>query len=174
MENSRISKMVTLQSSDGVELTVPEEVAMLSPILRNMIEDVGTQNPLRIVNVNAKILEKVIEYCKLLNDATEEALKTETDMLASSVAQSNWREINPNMSDWEERFLNVDQETLFELIMAANYLHIQKLLQSACQKVADMIRGKTVHEIRETFHIINDYTPEEEEEIIRKYQWAFR
>jgi S-phase kinase-associated protein 1 len=39
--------------------------------------------------------------------------------------------------------------------------------------VANMIKGKTSEQIRETFHIKNDYTPEEEEEVRRENQWAF-
>jgi S-phase kinase-associated protein 1 len=36
-----------------------------------------------------------------------------------------------------------------------------------------MIKGKTSEEIRETFNIVNDFSPEEEEEIRRENQWAF-
>lgn len=36
-----------------------------------------------------------------------------------------------------------------------------------------MIKGKTPEEIRKTFNIKNDFTPEEEEEVRRENQWAF-
>ncbi|CAN0923057.1 SKP1-like protein 11 [Linum grandiflorum] len=41
------------------------------------------------------------------------------------------------------------------------------------QTVADMIKGKTPEEIRKTFNIKNDFTPEEEAEVRRENQWAF-
>ncbi|RZC23407.1 SKP1-like protein 1A [Glycine soja] len=56
---------------------------------------------------------------------------------------------------------------------AANYLNIKSLLDLTCQTVADMIKGKTPEEIRKTFNIKNDFTPEEEEEVRRENQWAF-
>jgi len=56
---------------------------------------------------------------------------------------------------------------------AANYLDIKGLLDLTCQTVADMIKGKTPEEIRKTFNIKNDFTPEEEEEVRRENQWAF-
>ncbi|CAH2067499.1 unnamed protein product, partial [Thlaspi arvense] len=56
---------------------------------------------------------------------------------------------------------------------AANYLNIKNLLDLTCQTVADMIKGKTPEEIRTTFNIKNDFTPEEEEEVRRENQWAF-
>ncbi|WOL00442.1 SKP1-like protein 1B [Canna indica] len=58
-------------------------------------------------------------------------------------------------------------------VKAANYLNIKGLLDLTCQTVADMIKGKTPEEIRKTFNIKNDYTPEEEEEVRRENQWAF-
>lgn len=59
------------------------------------------------------------------------------------------------------------------IFQAANYLNIKSLLDLTCQTVADMIKGKTPEEIRKLFNIINDFTPEEEEEIRRENQWAF-
>ncbi len=58
-------------------------------------------------------------------------------------------------------------------LQAANYLNIKNLLDLTCQTVADMIKGKTPEEIRKTFNIKNDFTPEEEEEVRRENQWAF-
>ncbi|CAJ2655885.1 unnamed protein product [Trifolium pratense] len=39
--------------------------------------------------------------------------------------------------------------------------------------IADMMVGKTPEEIRNTFNIVNDYSPEEEEEVRREIHWAF-
>ena len=36
-----------------------------------------------------------------------------------------------------------------------------------------MIKDKSVEEIRQTFNIKNDFTPEEEAEIRKENQWAF-
>lgn len=59
------------------------------------------------------------------------------------------------------------------LLQASNYLNIKDLLDLTCQTVADMIKNKTPEEIRRTFNIKNDFTPEEEEEVRRENQWAF-
>ncbi|KAL6213085.1 hypothetical protein ACLB2K_012532 [Fragaria x ananassa] len=65
---------------------------------------------------------------------------------------------------------NVDGPTLAKVI---EYLKKHGLLDLTCQAVADMIKGKTPEQIRETFNIKNDFTPEEEEEVRRENQWAF-
>ena len=66
----------------------------------------------------------------------------------------------------------VDDETLFNLILAANYLDIKPLLDLTCKTVADEIKGKTPEEIRIRFNIKNDFTPEEEEEVKRENAWC--
>jgi S-phase kinase-associated protein 1 len=69
-------------------------------------------------------------------------------------------------------FFQVDQGTLFELILAANYLDIKGLLEVTCKTVANMIKGKTPDEIRKTFNIKNDFTPAEEEQVRKENEWC--
>jgi S-phase kinase-associated protein 1 len=76
------------------------------------------------------------------------------------------------VQEWYATFVQVEQETLFELILAANYMHIQPLLDLTCATVASMIKGKTPEEIRKTFNIVNDFTPEEESQIREENKWC--
>ncbi len=151
-------KKVTLKSSDGESFEVEEVVAVQSQTIKHMIEDDCASSVIPLPNVNSKILAKVIEFCKKHVDAT----KPEDDRAAADELKS-----------WDADFVKVDQPTLFDLILAANYLDIKSLLDLTCQTVADMIKGKTPEEIRKTFNIKNDFTPEEEEEVRRENQWAF-
>ncbi|GFH18611.1 SKP1-like protein 1A [Haematococcus lacustris] len=73
---------------------------------------------------------------------------------------------------WDAEFVNVDQDLLFNLVLAANYLDIKSLMDLTCQTVAKMIKGKTPAEICKTFNM-NELTPEEAEEERRENQWAF-
>ncbi|KAF8405430.1 hypothetical protein HHK36_010336 [Tetracentron sinense] len=151
------SKKVTLKSSDGETFDVDEAVALESQTIKHMIEDDCADNGIPLPNVTSKILSKVIEYCKK---------HVETP-------KSEDRGIDEELKNWDAEFVKVDQITLFDLILAANYLNIKRLLDLTCQTVADMIKGKTPEEIRKTFNIKNDFTPEEEEEVRRENQWAF-
>ena len=74
--------------------------------------------------------------------------------------------------EWDSEFCKVDQGTLFELILAANYLDIKALLDLTCKTVANMIKGKTPEEIRKTFNIKNDFSPEEEEQVRKENEWV--
>uniref|UniRef100_N1R1D0 SKP1-like protein n=1 Tax=Aegilops tauschii TaxID=37682 RepID=N1R1D0_AEGTA len=149
-------KMITLKSSDGEEFEVEEAVAMESQKIRHMIEDDCADNGIPLPNVNSKILSK---------GHAAVAGAGASDAAPAAPAE--------DLKNWDAEFVKVDQATLFDLILAANYLNIKGLLDLTCQTVADMIKGKTPEEIRKTFNIKNDFTPEEEEEIRRENQWAF-
>lgn len=51
-------------------------------------------------------------------------------------------------------------------------MEIEGLLNLMCRTVAEMMKGKSVEELRRTFDVSNDYTPEEEEEVRREVSWA--
>lgn len=76
------------------------------------------------------------------------------------------------VQDWYARFVSVEQEVLFELILAANYMDIKPLLDLTCATVASMIKGKTPEEIRKTFNIVNDFTPDEEAQVREENKWC--
>lgn len=153
---------VQLRSSDDEMFDVELEVANQSQMIRNMIEDTGTDTCIPLPNVSSNILVKVIEYCKKHVAAEKPAGEGEKSASAEE-----------ELKNWDTEFVKVDQSTLFELILAANYLNIKGLLDLTCLTVANMIKGKTPEEIRKTFNITNDFTPEEEEEVKRENQWAF-
>ncbi|KAF5740888.1 putative skp1 [Tripterygium wilfordii] len=153
------SRKITLKSSDGETFEVDEAVALESQTIKHMIEDDCADNGIPLPNVTSKILSKVIEYSKKHVDAAK--------------AEERPANADDELKAWDAEFVKVDQATLFDLILAANYLNIKSLLDLTCQTVADMIKGKTPEEIRKTFNIKNDFTPEEEEEVRRENQWAF-
>jgi len=155
-------------------------------LIKNMIDDLGDEavasQPIPIPNVNDAVLRKVIEWCvKHKNDAPQTA-EDEND---------NRKKTTDPIEEWDQKFMQVDQEMLFEIILvcsshfnpedrhstnlsaqAANYLDIKALLDVGCKTVANMIKGKSPEEIRKTFNITNDFTAEEEEQIRRENEWA--
>ncbi|GMP44652.1 hypothetical protein CsSME_00013490 [Camellia sinensis var. sinensis] len=153
------TRKIILKSSDGETFEVDEVVALESQTIKHMIEDDCADNGIPLPNVTSKILSKVIEYCK--------------KHVETPKSEDRATGVEDELKTFDIEFVKVDQGTLFDLILAANYLNIKSLLDLTCQTVADMIKGKTPEEIRKTFNIQNDFTPEEEEEVRRENQWAF-
>ncbi|OMO98086.1 SKP1 component [Corchorus olitorius] len=154
------TKKIMLKSSDGETFEVEEAVAVESQTIKHMIEDDCADTEIPLPNVTSNILSKVLEYCKKHVEAAASDKETE-------------KKAEDDMKAWDSAFVQVDQNTLFDLIMAANYLNIKGLLDLTRQTVADMIKGKSVEDIRKTFNIKNDFTPEEEAEVRKENQWAF-
>ena len=83
--------------------------------------------------------------------------------------KGNFEECVP---EYDASFFNKTPEELFDFINAGNFLDQQGFLELGCAKVASLIRGKSVEEIRKMFNIQNDFTPEEEERLREENQWA--
>jgi len=156
---------IQLQSSDGEVFRVDIEIAKQSVTIKTMLEDLGMdedeEEPVPLPNVNAAILKKVIQWCTYHKD---DPPPPEDD--------ENKEKRTDDISSWDSDFLKVDQGTLFELILAANYLDIKGLLDVTCKTVANMIKGKTPEDIRKTFNIKNDFTPSEEEQVRKENEWC--
>ncbi|OAA66012.1 sulfur metabolism regulator [Niveomyces insectorum RCEF 264] len=167
MPEEKTFDKIPLQSNDGTVIVVDYEVATRSALLNTMLEDLkgmGIEDvgPVPLPNVNEAVLRKVIEYCE----------HHRNDPLTGHEEETESRKKTTDIEEWDQKFMQVDQEMLFEIILAANYMDIKSLLDVGCKTVANMIKGKSPEEIRKTFNITNDFTPEEEEQIRRENEWA--
>ncbi|BHF62720.1 suppressor of kinetochore protein mutant [Sparganum proliferum] len=143
---------IKLSSSDGEIFDVDLEIAKQSMTIKIMLDALGVdaeedEEPVPLPNVTAAILQK---------QEDDENKERRTD----------------DISSWDQEFLRVDQGTLFELILAANYLEIKGLLDVCCKSVANMIKGKSPEELRKIFNIKCDFTPQEEEQVKKENEWC--
>lgn len=148
---SSLKKTLILKSSDNDEFEVEESVAIQSETIKNMVEDDYSLIPLP--NVDTETLIEIIKYMKKHGEMTD----------------SNEEEVK----EFDKNFVkNKSYKILFQLILAANYLHISKLMDLLSQTIADRIKNKSCDAIRKIFNITNDYTPEEEEKVREEHKWA--
>ncbi|OJI98961.1 hypothetical protein ASPVEDRAFT_50532 [Aspergillus versicolor CBS 583.65] len=164
--SEKSQQMLTLVSNDNKNIEVARDVAERSLLIHNLLDDLGTpeappSEPIPIPNVSENVLTKVLEWCQ--HHRNDPLSNTEED---------DSRRKTTDIEEWDQKFMQVDQEMLFEIILAANYLDIKPLLDIGCKTVANMIKGKSPEEIRKTFNIQNDFTPEEEDQIRRENEWA--
>ena len=157
-----MDKMITLVSSDGEKLQVTSKAAQRSQLVKGIIEDYPDDAEVPLNNVKSNILKKIKEYLDHYQDS-------EPKEIERPLASQNYQEC---VDAWDYEFINVDLDLIFEIILAANYMDIKPLLELASSKVASIIKGKTPEEIRKTFNIQNDFTPEEEQQIREENQWC--
>ena len=70
-----------------------------------------------------------------------------------------------------KKFFQMSQTELFDLVLAANYLDIKDMLDLLAKSVANMMNGKTAHEIRVMFEIECDLSDEEIKRIQNENEW---
>ncbi|KAK1942856.1 E3 ubiquitin ligase complex SCF subunit sconC [Phytophthora citrophthora] len=157
---------VKLVSMDGEAFEVETSVAVLSELVKTLVADDQEEGDeiqeIPLPNVKGHVLAKVVEFCRHHKDAP----MTEIQKPLKSANLSEC--VDP----WDAQFVGLeDQELLFELILAANYMDIKSLLDLSCAKVATMIKGKTPEEIRATFGITEEFTEEEQQRILEENKW---
>ncbi|XP_049382988.1 SKP1-like protein 11 [Solanum stenotomum] len=145
-------KLITLKTSDDEEFKLNKSVAIKSEVIKSLVQDIDS-NVIPLPNVDGKTMTKVINYWKKHSEkgVTEIQLK-----------------------NFDQDFLKMSHSELFDVHLAARYLDDKQLEEVIIQESFDRITGKTLEEIREVFGIVNDYTPEEEEQVRRENAWAFK
>jgi len=162
---ARAGSKIRLSTSDSQIVEVERDVAERSMLIKNLLTDIPydeSSEAIPIPNVTEAVLRKVIEWCE----------HHKNDPPSADDDDSDNRKKATDISDWDQKYMAVDQELLFEIILAANYLDIKALLDVGCKTVANMIKGKSPEEIRKQFNIQNDFSPEEEDQIRRENEWA--
>lgn len=154
-QNTGFVNIVCYQNNQKVGvIKVSKKAIMLSKTIANMIQDVPSSNPdeeeIPIQNINPETMQKVIDFCVFYREEhTEDEKKV-----------------------WHENFFHhAPKQVIFECVSAANFLDISSLLDLCCEEIANRIRNKSVQEMREFFGVVNDFTPEEEEQIRKENEW---
>lgn len=155
--------MIKIITSDEKTFTVSKKAVLLSVTLKHLLEDMmdmpSDECCIPLPNVTGNTFEKILEY---LNQYAE-TVPPQIDTTGA---------VMDDICDWDKSYMIMEQSLLFDVMLAANYLDIKSLLELSCKTVALMIKGKTTEEIRQTFGIENDFTPEEEEQIRKENEWC--
>jgi S-phase kinase-associated protein 1 len=156
-------RTITLTSSDGKEFLVSEAGARLSPHLAGMIGN--GHNNIALRNVSSRALEKVARYCNKHPAKPGSAA-------GSSGVQTPWNG-NEELDKWDRDLVGgLGSDALYDLLVAADFLGIEGLVDAACDNIASVIkRYETPKQVREALRIPDDLTEKEKEEIRKKYAW---
>lgn len=111
---------ITLTSSDDQQFKVDENVAKKSFFVASLIEDVSwdPETTILLPNVTGSVLEKVVQWATHHRDDPPPPLEDHDTILR----------INDDVEVWDANFCKVNRDILFDLLLAANYMDIQPLL----------------------------------------------
>jgi len=158
-------RTIRLQSFEGEVFDTDVRTAKCCGTIKVMLEDCGIEETddtvVPLPNVSAPILRKVLEWAEYHKD---DPIPTEEEIQEKRL---------DDITGWDHAYLKgYDQSSLYELILAANYLNAKGLLELACKTVARQMIGKTAEQIRKEFNLKNDFTPEEEARIRLENEWC--
>ncbi|CAN6980857.1 unnamed protein product [Brassica rapa subsp. trilocularis] len=141
-------KTVRLISSRGKIYEIDEVVASQSKLIAKYCEG----GDILIEDVEDEILDLVIDYCK--NHACASSSSSEMDLKCS--------------------FIHYNRTDLYPILMAADYLIINSLLDLCFQTIADSITAcQSPRQIRSKFGIVSSgFTPDEKEAVWIRNAWA--
>ena len=157
-----IDKKITLVSSDGEKVEISSKAVQRSVLVKGIIEDYPDDAEVPLNNIKSPILKKIKEYL-------EHYEKEEPKVIERPLTSPNFKEC---VNEWDYNYIDVDLEMIFELLLGANYMDIKSLLELSSSKIASIIKGKNTEEIRKTFNLTNDFTPEEEQQILEENKWC--
>lgn len=154
---------VTVETKDG-PFQVLKGDAVRSKTLKDLMDDAPAGGVIPLHDIDGTTLRRVITWLQTHKDDPEvAALPTDN---APGAAQKQ------DLTDADKEFFaSIDQHAIFQLILAANYLDIRKLLDMCCRAVANSVLGKTPKEIYAYFGVTKELTPEEEEQVRADNPW---
>ena len=157
----RQNKTLYLLSSDGAKEQISLKASLRSELIKTMIEINPDSNEIPL-DIKSDILKKIKEY--LEHYENEEPLEIERPL-----PSTNFQEC---VSEWDYNFMDLDLDMIFNLMLDSNKMEIKSLLELSSAKIASIIKKKSTEEIQKTFNITNDFTPEEEQQILEENRWC--
>ena len=151
-----------LKSTSGDIIKVNREVMKISTLLYEMSQD-DTQDTEEIsLPFETPLIKKIIEFC---NQNQQEPLILKNCMPLPST------DMYKMVPKWYADFVNITDESVFELMKAANYLLIDSLTDLTCMKIASQLKDKLPEEIRKILGIEDYISKEESGELILAHNW---
>ncbi|XP_014232771.1 S-phase kinase-associated protein 1-like [Trichogramma pretiosum] len=150
--------IIRLKGNDEKIFEVELAIAKRSLVIHEMIESLGDEDleePLVLSEVKSDILEMVIKFATYhkndpmpdkdnKKDKEENPKRRQLNRRKGLDQISEWDQI----SKWDKQFLEVDLDTLYDLIKAANFLNMPDLVKLTCKKASTLAKGTDPHKIR--------------------------
>jgi len=169
------------RTSDGSLVKVTEQVARKSPTLSHFIDNTDTgvlpeifsDNThggygIRIIDlpqIHSFILRPIFQWCRqhCEDPNTDKSLSRDELSTCPYLQESSWDRV------W---LSTMDEKRVFALMKAADFLDLKLLMDLTAVRVGDIIKARSLAVLRTQYGLEDDLSPEEKEELKRKYPIA--
>ncbi|CCA69662.1 probable negative regulator sulfur controller-3 [Serendipita indica DSM 11827] len=137
---------VVLVSTDDSRYTVEKDIGMRINVVKYRVELAKDMEEILVPKVSGDVLG-MLQYCK--------------EHRSDPLVPDNGFPLVPSptplpspFSEWDTKWIReLEQNMLFELILAAHYSKMKPLVELGCTVVADLVKGKTPQEVRDLFRV---------------------
>ena len=145
MLNKKEKQTINIICKGGNRLSLKLEAAKISNFIFNYLNDYPNED-LYLKNLKYPTLKMIKKYLEHYIHKTPKKIEMPLPN----------KEFKDCIDEWDYDFINCDTETILELMVAANFLDINSLLDLTSAKIASLIKGKNPEEIRRILNMEND------------------
>jgi len=152
LDDENLEGTIKLKAKGGEEHSVEKKHAFISVLVRTSIENDSTATEVPLPGVEDNILKLIVDYMKHHEG-------TELPPVESPLKSCVMKEVCQDK--WDAEFIDnigVKRQNLYDLILAANYMDIKSCLHLGLAKVASLIKGKPLDQLKEILSTEKDDT----------------
>lgn len=161
---------VTLLSSSGDKFDAPIYHCMHCKTLANFIDEDPDVDVIPVPLVDSKVLATLLEFFTTRLGIAREISETPDLETEAALTEDQRQRLRHRSVAF---FQDDEMADLLEILLGANYLNSEPVIDAIASVIAARISGKSRDEMREILGIESDFTPEEEEKILSEHAWAF-
>lgn len=158
-------KKVFIESKTGEKYEVSLESVKLSVLISDILEDSNESENIIPLSFENYIIVKIIEYLDhFITDPHDSESLTNGEKISSDLSKY--------INEWYLNFIDVDIDFLGNLLHAADFLHIEPLIELCCLKFAHVLKEKDINQLKEMF-IVDELSEEEKNEFVQAHEWTY-
>jgi len=146
-----VPEKITLISKDNVSFELNRKAAFISNLIKTSMDSDDKSVEVPVPGVNGHILELVVKYMEHYkdseSDAPEKPLKS-TNLEHIYKEEFDVEFFRKYITKEDDKDRKIKNQELYDLILAANYMDMNKLLHKGCATVALNIKGQPLEKIK--------------------------
>jgi hypothetical protein len=159
LDDETVEEFLDLVCKDDKHVKLSKNLIHLSAYIKGIVDADSTVKEIQIRDISSTSVEYMIEWMKYHKTVASRSIPR-------PLKSGNLKEM---VGPWDANFIDKDLDSVFELLLASNFMGVTALLELCCARIASLMYGKTPKQIRKSFNLPDEFTPEEEAAIRKEF-----
>ncbi len=140
------TNFLIIKSTDNINYCISKGAAYKSMVINDMVESLGDiDEPIPLIHdsCTSEYLQKVLIFLDYIHYDQQS-----TNELENWINSKGYSGFQP---EWFKNYIDVDQHTLFGILLVADFLHIQILVDFLSLTIANQIKSMSPEELQKVF-----------------------